>query len=135
MWAIQGIADEWPTDAPDPMGLKRIKVFKRMLLGPLDRIDWRTSDDFDYAVIEAVYDDSYDGPQSLAGYSGGGLWQLIIKHVEGVPTVTDRLLMGVDFYQTDKTVHGGKPSREIICHGRESIYRTLIDQVYENLAG
>jgi hypothetical protein len=134
VWAICGIAEEWTIDAPSQMGFGRIKVFNGRLLGPLERIAWRTSGDFDYINFEVVYDDGYGGPQSFGGYSGGGIWQLIIKPIEGLPTVVDRHLMGVAFYQSDKTMRGAEAIREVFSHGRESIYRMLLSHVRECMA-
>ncbi len=132
-WAINGIAEEWTTETPSQIGPGRTKVFNGRLLAPLRGMEWRTSGDFDYFSFKPVYNDGYGGPHSFGGYSGGGIWQLIIPRKEGAPTVTDRHLMGVAFYQSDLKVQGEERSREVICHGRESIYRRLVGQVRENM--
>jgi hypothetical protein len=129
IWTICGLAEEWTANAPPQLGYENIKVFNGKLLGPLDAIDWRTSDAFDYVVFEITYGVGYGGPQIFGGYSGGGIWQLIIKPVGGVPTITGSHLMGVAYYQSDLIERGKKTIRDLICHGRESIYRALIDKV------
>lgn len=132
VWAIYGLADEWTKHGQSQKGFQQTKAFHGRLLGPLKRNDWYTSEDFDYMTFEVVYNDGYGGPQSFGGYSGGGIWQLIIKPNEGVPTVTDRHLMGVAFYQSDKAMRGADETRKVICHNRESVYRMLIDKVREH---
>lgn len=134
-WAVCGLADEWTADAPPQQGIERIKHFKGRLLGPLKASERRASGGFDYVVFEVQYGDGFGGPQSFGGYSGGGVWQLIVKPIDGVPTITDRHLMGVAYYQSDMMTRDGKTIRHVICHGRESIYRALIDRVREGLRG
>ena len=78
---------------------------------------------FDY---EAKYNENYEGPQSYKGYSGGGLWQLIIdKSKDGVFQIKERILSGVIFYQSPIT----GIIRSIKCHGRHSIYNVAIDHI------
>jgi hypothetical protein len=96
-------------------------------------MNWHTSGNFDYVAFKPVYDDGYGGPQSFGGYSGGGIWQLVVNPKDGAPTVTGRHLMGVAFYQSDLKVRGEETIREVICHGRESIYRMLVGHVRENM--
>jgi hypothetical protein len=80
-------------------------------------------------IFETLYNEHYEGPQSFAGYSGGGLWQLLVnKEAEGF-RVTDFLLSGVAFHQSHKIQRqSGEIVREITCHGRLSLYSVLISE-------
>jgi hypothetical protein len=58
--------------------------------------------------------------------SGGGLWQVLLrKSQEGKLEVSDYILSGVAFYQSPLM----EGSRSIRCHGRQSIYKNVIDFV------
>lgn len=131
-WAIWGIADEWTTDEPawDAPPNTKTKGFHGRLLARLFPYDWRTSEPFDYFKFDAPYGDNSGGPESLAGYSGGSVWQLLVApDGYGKLKVVTRQLMGIPFYQSDLLSRGGKAIREVTCHGPESIYRTLIEHV------
>lgn len=130
-WSVLGMAAEWTSDVPDPSGFGRVKAFHGKLIGPLDGMAWRSSGHFDYIDFEVLYDDGYGGPDDFGGYSGGGIWQFVIKSVEGVPKVAKRYLMGSAFYQSGKTERDGKAVRTVTCHGPESVYRMLIDGVQD----
>jgi hypothetical protein len=131
-WAIAGMADEWTTDAPPEKGIRKVQSFYGRLLGGLE-IFWSSSENFDYATFEARHGEGYGGPQSFEGYSGGGLWQFVVKPGAGGPAVESWHLRGVAFYQSELTRRGHAQGREITCHGSESIYRALIKRVRTEL--
>ena len=122
-WLLLGIAHEWTTDIPPEGGYKNVKVFRGMCgLGLVE--GERSRDDYDFLEFKTRYHEHYKGPQSYGGFSGGGLWHLLIKESKkGRPEVTDRILSGVAFYQSP--IH--ERIRTITCHGRQSIYRNAID--------
>ena len=89
-----------------------------------------SQDNFDYLFLEALYNELYEGPGSYGGFSGGGLWQLLLTASGNKLEVNDRLLSGVAFYQSEKKCDdAGRVAREIKCHGRKSIYEAMIDRV------
>jgi hypothetical protein len=87
---------------------------------------------FDYLVFEALYNELYEGPDNFEGFSGGSLWQVLVKH-DGTWKITDSLLSAVAFFQSKKKSNKERLIREIICHGSRSIYKDLIDRVRSQL--
>lgn len=115
-WILCGIAHEWTRDAP-PGRFDRVKEFRGTCgLGVL--AGQREADGFDYLRFEAKYDAAYEGPESYEGFSGGGLWQLLVEERDGLPRVKELLLQGVTFYQHERVAE----RRVIECHGRRSVY-------------
>ncbi|MBS0235342.1 MAG: hypothetical protein JSR99_17880 [Proteobacteria bacterium] len=129
IWAVCGAADEWSEEAFAQHDNKLVSVFHAKLMGPLLAIDWPNRADFDYITFEIERDEGYDGPRDFRGYSGGGVRQFIIQAINGAPTVVQRHLLGVAYYQSELQTRDGKLVRDLFCHGRESLYRTLIDKV------
>ena len=66
-------------------------------------------------------------PKSYEGMSGGGIWAVCFGRDEaGRPTVVDRRLVGVAYYQTG----GVKPEdRHIIAHGPWALYERLFPAI------
>jgi hypothetical protein len=133
VWAISGLAQEWTKDAPLEGDAKRIKSFAGKLLPPEGAPTEHVMAGFDYFTFEAVYGEGYDGPTSFAGYSGSGVWHLLVEAVDGRPRVTQRYLSGVAFYQSDLCIRDAVSVRQIICRGRQSIYRNLLDKVWAEM--
>ncbi len=129
LWILSGFADEWTSDGLPEQGFSRIKCFKGMHAeGKVTRPC--SQDNFDYLFLEALYNELYEGPGSYGGFSGGGLWQLLLTASGNKLEVNDRLLSGVAFYQSEKKCDdAGRVAREIKCHGRKSIYEAMIDRV------
>src|SRR3990172_1041210 len=114
VWLITGMVEELTSEAPPERGYERVKVFRGMCGAGIIGSECR-KDEFDYLEFEAKYNENYEGPQSYKGYSGGGLWQLIIdKSKDGVFQIKERILSGVIFYQSPIT----GIIRSIKCHGR-----------------
>jgi hypothetical protein len=83
-----------------------------------------------YDLIEFEVTDTLDFPlpNSFEGTSGGSLWRFYLAMKEKKPTVVERRLIGVPFYQTQTAA--GK--RLLICHGPRSIYQKLLHAVAES---
>lgn len=128
VWVLCGMAHEWTSDTKPEHGYQRVKVF-RGICGAGVVSNQRNANDFDYIDFETKYEGIYEGPQSYKGFSGGGLWQLIVaKTSAGELVIKDKILSGVAFYQSTLV----KNRRSIICHSRQSIYRSAIDAIREN---
>jgi hypothetical protein len=130
-WIISGFSQEWTTDRSPEPGYAKIKVFKA---GYLEAKVTRecVADEYDYLFFEALCGTDCGGPDSYQGFSGGGIWQLVIKPTEdgGDVRVDSNSLSGVAFYQSEKRPNErGQLTREIKCHGRTSVYRALIERV------
>ena len=89
-------------------------------------------DNYDYYhakvnIDETVTDISWH-PSSFEGFSGGGIWQVIIEGADtGEFKVGRRIFSGVIYWQTD--FENG--SRDIKCHGRSSIYNMILPKLLE----
>jgi hypothetical protein len=130
VWLITGMVEELTSEIPPERGYERVKVFRGICGAGIIGREYR-KDGFDYLEFEAKYNENYEGPQSYKGYSGGGLWQLIIdKSKDGVFQIKEKILSGVVFYQSPIT----GIIRSIKCHGRLSIYDAAIDHIKEVLS-
>jgi len=120
-WYICGMVAEFTTDAPPEPGYKVIKIFRGICDSGIVTNE-QQRDNFDY--LDFMVDENIKAPQDFKGISGGGLWQVTFdKDQNGKPIVTDRILSGVAFYQSDL-----ENNRRIIrCHGRRSIYGNVLD--------
>jgi hypothetical protein len=98
------------------MCIKGLSVF-----GSIDAA-W-IDNEYDYLEFPVRYNESIDVPESFGGCSGGGLWQVRLILKDGTITHERPILSGVAFYQTDLVDN----QRTILCHGRVSIYRHVID--------
>jgi hypothetical protein len=124
-WVLSGMAHEWTVDTPPERGYERVKVFRGIHGAGLVEVEY-VRNGYDFLEFKAKYNESYEGPQSYKGYSGGGLWHLLIAQgEEGGLEVTDRILSGVAFYESPIE----DQIRTIKCHGRQSIYRNAIDNI------
>ena len=106
-------------------GYSIVKAFKGMC-GAGGVTKGYRKEDFDYLEFEVRYGGITEPPESFGGFSGGGLWQVLLRRTAtGELEVTERLLSGVTFYQFGCT--NGR--RLIKCHGRHSIYKQAIDHI------
>jgi hypothetical protein len=125
VWLLSGMAEEWTTNTALEKGYERIKVFRGMHGKGLVEVEYMRNG-YDFLEFKAKYNEDYKGPQTYGGYSGGGLWHLlIVKREDGGAEVTDRILSGVAFWESpieDRI-------RKIKCNGRQSIYRNVIDSI------
>lgn len=84
----------------------------------------REQRDFDYTSVQVEYNESYEGPESFGGCSGGGLWHLLVSEKpDGSLQVFTSLLAGVAFYQSAKI----GLRKTIECHGWRSLYGRVIE--------
>jgi hypothetical protein len=128
LWILSGLAGEWTGEDAPEHGFARVKRFKGLHLNVKVTKEY-DQERFDYLACEVLYNDVYEGPDSYGGYSGGGLWQLLVTPDGDVLRVADRLLSGVAFYQSPKSTNSAAQTvREITCQGRRSLYRDLIDR-------
>ena len=129
-WILSGIVSERTSDASPEGGFTKVKIFRGMH-GAGSVTKEFDQGDFDYLVFEALYNEFYEGPESYEGMSGGGLWQVVVKPNGDKLVVSEYLLSGVAFYQSGKKQNDeGEVVREVICHGRRSLYQSLIDKVH-----
>lgn len=118
VWLLCGMAHEWTSDSAPEHGYKKVKIF-RGICGAGIVANERTSGQYDYIDFMTKYDEAYEGPQSFEGFSGGGLWQLVIaKESTGELVVREKVLSGVAFYQSALV----EEHRSVVCHARQSIY-------------
>ena len=128
LWGLSGSVSEWTEDAPPEQGFNKVKIFRGML-GLGDVTKESEARGYDYLEFEAQYDEAYEGPDSFAGLSGGGLWHCSFeRHEDGSLSTKEVILSGVAFYQSSKK----DDRRTIMCHGRRSIYGSVIDVVASN---
>jgi hypothetical protein len=127
VWMLSGMAHEWTVDTTPEKGYERVKVFRGMHGAGLVDAEYMRNG-YDFLEFKAKYNDNYKGPQNYGGYSGGGLWHLLItKREDRGLEVTDRILSGVAFYQSP--IEG--QIRTIKCHGRQSVYRNAVDSIQQ----
>ncbi len=121
-WCLCGCAHEWTDDAAPEHDFKRVKNFRGLCGAGIVKEEYQ-KDGYDFLEFEANYDDAYEGPQSFEGFSGGGLWQILIEKPEnGDLQVKECILSGVAFWQSDIA----DDLRTIKCHGRRSIYEIVV---------
>lgn len=123
-WAISGMAHEWTKDEEPIHGYKRVKMFKG-IYSDGEVTEERHLGEFDYLNFEVKSDESYIGPMSYEGTSGGGLWYISYIQKNDNLEIYEGLLTGVVFYQSD-FIDG---INTIYCHGRESIYKNVYDKL------
>lgn len=129
-WVLSGMAHEWTVDTSQERGYAKVKVFHGLHGVGLVEVEYMRNG-YDFLEFKAKYNENYEGPQSYEGYSGGGLWHLLIaQNEEGGLEVTDRVLSGVAFYQLPIE----NQIRTIKCHGRQSIYRNAIDRIRQKIS-
>lgn len=125
VWMLCGMAHEWTRDGTPERGYERVKVF-RGCCGAGIVENARVVGEFDYVDFKAKYDDAYEGPHCYGGFSGGGLWQLVVAETPGGElAVKKKVLSGVIFYQSKLEDH----TRTIVCHGSQSVYRVVLNAI------
>jgi hypothetical protein len=127
-WVLSGYAGEWTSDGGPEKGFSKVKLFKGLHGAGVVKREFNRGE-FDYLIYGVLYNDLYEGPDTYGGFSGGGLWQLLVEDNGGKLQIAETLLSGVAFYQSEKIDNAAQVTREITCHGRRSIYQGLIDHV------
>jgi hypothetical protein len=116
-WFAQGFLEERTSIRPDPFESGFTKYFYNFTgVGSPEKVE--QIDAFDYFDFPVSYDARPTAPVSWGGMSGGGLWQVQLKRVEGQLTSLPPLLSGVLFYQHETTT----TECGVRAHGRRSIY-------------
>ena len=124
-WVLCGMVAEWTSDLPKEKGYEKGKCFLG-LCSPVALSNQRQAAGFDYMSIQVEYNETYEGPESFEGCSGGGLWHLLIKESQdGSLEIFNSILAGVAFYQSAK--EGARKTIE--CHGRRSIYGVVVEHL------
>jgi len=124
-WVLSGMAHEATVDVPPEGGFGRVKVFRGYYGEGVVEAEY-LANGYDFLEFKAKYNETYEGPGSFQGFSGGGLWHLLIsKSEDGKLLVTDEILSGVAFYQSPIE----EQERTIKCNGRLSIYQKVIDLI------
>jgi hypothetical protein len=133
MWALSGFPNDWTRDAPVDGNFARIKVFQGGLSVGIAPKQYELGN-YDYLSFPALYNTKYEGPESYEGVSGGSLWQILVAHDGARWRTTDFLLSGVAFFQSGKEDRKEGTVREIVCHGRKTLYGSFIEHMRERLA-
>jgi hypothetical protein len=132
---IYGVVAEWSKDEPDPtkqldMGLISVLVNEGHVIeiathDGCDRLKFTPLPDQE--LIPALPDDMLSPPTSYGGTSGGGLWRLYAEPTaDGKERLVQSRLLGVAYHETDRT---NRWRNKIICHGPQSVYRTLPERI------
>jgi hypothetical protein len=123
-WAISGFPQEWTSDDLNDGGRKRVVAFNGMILtGVVTPLQTKT--ELDGWALTVQHGGQYDGPNSFGGYSGGGLWQNLLKEEDGQIRLVESTLLGVAYHQS-----GFENDLNIIrCNGRRCIYEFIVRAV------
>ena len=123
-WVVLGLIDEWTTTGPGELGFKQVRHFSSVCGGSaVSREEQREG--FDYLYFDVRCDTNENRPYSFAGASGGSLWQLVARLEDERVSIKEALLSGVPFYES--AVRDGV--RTLVCHGRRSIYESVVRAV------
>lgn len=133
-WIISGLAGEWTADAPMQAPHTRTKMF-RGITAEVQVGETETRDGLDYQSIYARVGGTSGWPESYGGFSGTGIWQMLVTQRDGKLEVAERLLSGVVFFESPPMEKDGEMVRELSCHGRQSIYGALVDAVRNKVRG
>ena len=121
---------EWTNNPPPNRTLPEHRKGFHGLCMPVLLTSEQQRGDYDYYSFQVENNETYEGPESFGGCSGGGVWHLTVNEQEdGSLAIRESLLAGVAFYQS-----WWKGARNTIeCHGRKSIYGKVIETL-EGLA-
>lgn len=130
IWVICGLVGEWTNNPPPNRRLPEHQTGFHGLAMPVAMTKERKEADFDYFSVQVAKNETYEGPESFGGCSGGGLWHLIVQEDDkGSLAISESLLSGVLFHQS--WWENGRNTLE--CHGRTSLYGKVVE-VLEKLA-
>ncbi len=81
-------------------------------------------DGYRYAELGINHDGPDTLPSTFGGVSGGGLWRIeVTASTEKGYTVSDPVLSGVAFYETEVIAHQG----QIRCHAGDAVYNVTLN--------
>lgn len=123
-----GTPDEFTKEKIDNEKFIIIKQYES-LCGFAKIIDYFNYNEFDFIKITGIYKNE-SAPESFGGFSGGGLWSLIVN-IKGDKDISieDIFLVGVPFFQTSKENN----ERYLICHGPHSLYKQLANIILKKV--
>lgn len=124
VWFICGVPHERTSSDVSESGFIKALSFHG-LCGTVGMEGEYIEGDYDYYKVKVEYSKERDVPRSFSGFSGGGLWQVLLREYDdGTIEPYEHILCGV---------HLGSESqgqfRLIKCHGRQSIYGKLYQEV------
>ncbi len=121
IWFLCGAPGEKTTGEKSKIGYDGVLAFRGMCYGAgADR--QFEKEGYDYIELDVEYKEGIDIPHTFGGMSGGGLWQVPIRQLEGGELEPIKILLsGVIFYESAIENH----RRSIRCHGRRSIYEKV----------
>ena len=130
-WVLVGCPAELNIEAGPESGYAAVLEFCAIKgVGVVE--DEHTQGEYDYLKFVVERGPNYGGPDSFGGCSGGALWQVQIRKDKSGQIVRQRkIFSGVPFLQSEWV--GRK--REITCHGRQGIYRKVIDDLSGGAVG
>ncbi len=131
-WVLCGMVAERTTDLSEESRRRheKGKCFQGLCINAVPS-GHREEKEFDYISVQVEYNETYEGPESFGGCSGGGLWHLLVaEKPDGSLEIFTSILAGVAFYQSPKD----GLRKTIECHGRRSIYGKVIETL-ERLDG
>ena len=125
-WFSHGFLQEGTKVAPDPIDEGLTKYFYNFTgVGGPDVVHAR--DGFDFFDFPVSHTGRAGAPINWGGMSGGGIWQVQLKRIDGQLTHMTPILSGIAFYQ--------HPTSETRCgikaHGRRSIYERAARAIHE----
>ncbi len=125
---ISGFCHEGHTTEADKDGFSLVKGFKGFT-GFTSIENRREHANYDLCDVGVDYSLHDDLPKSFGGYSGGGLWHVVVTEDEKVGHRSP-MFAGVIFYQ--EQISG---TRKILrCHLTNSVYRHAIDAITQTKA-
>lgn len=124
--ALVGMIDERTKDLPPERQGERRKGFEALFTDG-DIVSCRIRDHHELMdFVPRNYPD-FKLPGSFEGTSGGAIWQLFLKMVDGEAKVVAKRYWGIPFYQRRRI---GK-SAVLICHGPDGIYKAMFDKIVQ----
>ncbi len=125
IWFLCGAPGEKTAEEKSSLGYDGVIAFGGMCYATgADRAFEK--DGYDYIEVGVEYKDGADIPSTFGGMSGGGLWQVPLRQVEGEALEPSTyLLSGVIFYESPIE----NQRRFVRCHGRRSIYESVCSAV------
>ena len=117
---LLGLPAEWEPETIDGQEKQEVEIMG--CVGSIRRMCLKEG--FDYVDFVVEKNPYYDGPESFAGLSGGGLWIFpMSKHMIAPLPVGSPFLAGVAFWQSSFDADGRNTIR---CNGFGSIYVKVI---------
>jgi hypothetical protein len=125
-WIMCGLIGEMTQELTPLQGMFKRFGF-RGLCGPVTVPRSRRERRFDYFTTELNCGCPHGLPESFGGYSGSGVWHLLLSEHDGHWGVREVTLGGIAYYES--AIKNGK--RFIECHGPRSIYELAEEALAE----